>query len=163
MSRPLILIAPAIVLLWSASAAGFRACDIDNSYAFSAATRYVVGEISFDPVTGQASGTETTYNYANQDDDGFTECHVTYKLSGIFEPGTGTFLLDTERTNHSVTCQEDFISINYPDTGRYALQMDFDPDGTSLVNSADSGQLVASGEWRPGRTNYKTIEECTIF
>ena len=61
------LIIPTLIfsLPWVNSATAFRVCDTDNSYAFSAATQYTVGEIAFDDTTWLVSGTETTYNYTN--------------------------------------------------------------------------------------------------
>lgn len=159
------LIIPILIfsLPWVNPAIAFRVCDTDNSYAFSAATQYTVGEIAFDATTGLVSGTETTYNYTNQDFEGFTECHVTYEFSGIVEPGSGTFVLDAQRTNYSPACTGDFIEIKYPSNRRHVLQITFESDGTSEVHSADSGELLSNGEWQAGRVAYSTPEVCTIF
>jgi hypothetical protein len=152
-----------LTLAWSSSAAAFRVCDTDNSYAFAAATQYKVGEIAFDDTTGLVSGTETTYNYTNHDFDSFSECHVTYEFSGIVESGSGTFVLEAQRTNYSPACPGDLIDINYPAHRRHVLQIQFEADGTSEVRRADSGELLINGEWEAGRVTYNTPEVCTIF
>ena len=152
-----------LILAWSSSAAAFRVCDAENSYAFSAATQYKVGEIAFDDTTGLVSGTETTYNYTNQDFEGFIECHVTYEFSGVVESGSGTFVLDAQRTNYSPACPGDLIDLKYPSKRRHVLQISFETDGFSEVRSADSGELLTNGEWEAGRVAYSTTEKCTIF
>lgn len=141
----------------------FRNCDMENSFAFSAATQYVVGEISFDGTTGLASGTETIYNHANRESEGFTVCHVTYEFSGVFEPVSGTFVLDGRRTNYSLTCPGELIAMTYPSERLYALYIEFDMDGSAAVHSAANGELLARGDWGDGATVYRTGEECTIF
>jgi hypothetical protein len=151
------------ILPWVNSATAFRVCDTDNSYAFSAATQYTVGEIAFDDITGLVSGTETTYNYTNQDYEGFIECHVTYEFSGIVEPGSGTFIIDAQRTNYSPACPGDLLDIKYPSQRRQVLQIKFEANGLSEVRSADSGELLTNGEWEVGRVAYSTPEKCTIF
>lgn len=140
----------------------FRTCANEATDIYAAATRYVVGEIDFDDATGEASGTETTYNYANRDSEGHNECHVTYELSGIVEPGSGTFVLDAQRTNHSATCALDLLEAKYPEKSLYVLQMTFEGDGTTRVHVADSGEFFANGDWRSGKTAYKTSEGCTV-
>jgi hypothetical protein len=161
--RSLIIPTLVSILVWSSCTAAFRVCDTKNSYAFSAVTQYRVGEIAFDDETGLVSGTETTYNYTNQDFEGFTECHVTYEFSGIVESGSGTFILDAQRTNYSPACPGDLIDTKYPPHQRHVLQIAFEADGTSQVHSADSGELLTSGEWEAGRVTYNTPEVCTIF
>jgi hypothetical protein len=150
----------AISLVWSSAGYAFRACDDDNIDVYSAATRYVVGQISYDEATGQANGTETTYNYGNRDFEGFIECHVTYELSGIIEVGSSTFVLDARRTNHSAVCPSEMIDAQYPSETLYVFQMDFKSDGTSKVHLGSSGELFASGDWKDGKTVYQTPEEC---
>lgn len=140
----------------------FRTCASEATDIYSAATRYVVGEIDFDDATGEASGTETTYNYVNRDSEGHNECHVTYELSGIVEPGSGTFVLDAQRTNHSATCALDLLEAKYPEKSLYVLQMTFAGDGTTRVHVADSGEFFANGDWHSGKTVYKTSEGCTV-
>lgn len=153
----------ALALLWSSTASAFRSCATPDSYAYRATTRYMVGEISFDESTGEAQGTETTYNYSNQVAEGFTECHVTYELSGSYVPGqVGVFVLDATRSNFSDTCPGYLIEQSYPKTLLYALQMAFDSDGRSVVSMAGSGEILASGNWAVGRAVYKTEEECAI-
>jgi len=145
----------------SSSVYAFRACSTDAVDIYSATTRYVVGEITFDSATGQASGTETTYNYADPDFEGFHECHVTYELSGIIEPGSGTFVLDARRTNYSSACPAGLIDARYPGQQLYVFQMTFEMDGTSKVHIADNGEFFADGDWDAGRTFYRTGEKCT--
>lgn len=152
-----------LALAWSGSGSAFRGCNTENSFAFSASTQYAVGEIAFDSATGVANGTETTYNYSNREAEGFSHCHVTYEFSGIFEPGSGTMVLDARRTNHSDTCPLDMIEVEYPDTRRYLWQVEFKDDKTAQVLLADSGEVMASGEWGSGKTLYRTDEKCTIF
>ena len=159
----LILLLSFFALAWSSGTAAFRVCDTDNSYAFSASTQYSVGEIAFNRGTGLANGTETTYNYSNRETEGFSQCHVTYEFSGIFEPGSGTLVLDAQRTNQSATCPQDLITVEYPDTRQYILQVEFNEDKTSQVLLADSGEVMASGEWGNGKMLYRTDEKCTIF
>lgn len=163
LKRNLYLLASCIALSHPLTAFAFRSCTVENSQAFSAATRYVVGEIAFDHITGQASGTETTYNHANNRPGEFGECHVTYALSGSFESASGTLVLDARRTNHSATCPPELVAAEYPAERLYALVMRLSGDGHALVHRADSGELLARGEWSAGATSYKTREICTMF
>jgi len=158
-----VLAALLISVLSSGRIAAFRTCDTENSHAYAASTQYVVAEIVFDEMTGLSSGTRTTYNYANQEDDGFTECHVTYELSGSYTPGAETFVLDGRRTNYSPGCPQNLLEVDYPEDLTYSLQMNFAADGESRVNTADSGEFLANGSWESGHTVYKTDENCTIF
>jgi hypothetical protein len=144
-------------------ATAFRSCTVADSYAYAASTHYLVSEIEFDPVTGLASGTQTIYNYANQHAIGFDECHVTYALTGSYTAGAETFVLDAVRSNYSPACPRDLIDAEYPRRRYYTLQMRFTEDGVSQVRNADSGELLAGGYWRPGRTAFKTGETCTLF
>ena len=155
--------APILVFAWSSGAAAFRVCDTENSYAFSAATQYVVGEIAFDETTGLASGTETTYNFANRSFEDFTVCHVTYELTGNYEPVTRTFLLDARRTNFSDACPSHLIEFEYPNKLLYGFQMNVGAAGSAEVRIAASGEFFANGHWGEGRTVYRTSEKCTIF
>ncbi len=162
-ARVLCLAVISATLLWPAAAAAFRNCQIENSDAYLASTRYVVGEIEFDAVTGEASGTKTIYNYSNRRQDAFQECHVTYELSGSYSAGSGMFVLDARRTNFSQECPRDMIAETYPADRTYALQIDFDHSGSAAVSLADNGELFAQGSWEAGRTVYKTAETCTVF
>jgi hypothetical protein len=72
-------------------------------------------------------------------------------------------VLEAQRTNHSDTCPHDLIEIEYPATRRYLWQIEFREDKTSQVLLADSGEVMASGEWGSGKTLYRTDETCTIF
>jgi hypothetical protein len=159
-----LVIVTAVALLWTTSASAFRSCEIPDSHAYRAFTRYVVGEIAFDESAGSANGTETTYNYTNQLVDGFSECHVTYELSGSYVPGQqGVFVLDATRTNFSDTCPSRFVEIQYPESRLYAFQARFGDDGHLVVSVAGSGEFLADGNWAAGRALYKTEEKCTIF
>lgn len=161
--QPLFSIVPILVLLCSPGAFAFRNCAAENSDAFSASTQYIVGEIAFDPDTGWASGTETTYNHSNRGFEGHTECHVTYELSGVFEATSGTLVLDGHRTNHSTSCSTEMIGALYPTERSYAIQIEFIGDGSTRVLFADSGELLARGDWSSGSTAYRTRETCDIF
>ncbi len=157
------LLAAATCPFWPVDASAFRTCDIDNSYAYSASTQYVVAEVVFDWQTGSASGTKTIYNYANHTGAGFGECHVTYELTGSYTHGSGTFVLDAHRTNASHTCSEGLLESDYPEDLTYSLQLVFGSDGEVVVNRADNGELFAEGSWEGGKTVYKTPERCTFF
>ena len=161
--RPVILGVSLIIAGWSAAAAAFRNCDLENDHAYLATTHYMVGEIEFDAVTGTASGTKTIYNFSNQREDGFEECHVTYELTGSYTAGSGTLVLDARRTNFSPGCPRELIAGDYPADRTYALQVDFDDGGSAAVHAADNGDLLAQGSWGAGRAVYKTAETCTVF
>ena len=151
-----------LALYWAQGASGFRGCASADSDAWSASSHYTVGEIAFDVVTGVASGTETRYNYSNDPDAG-GECHVTYELTGTYNAGVEVFTLDATRTNYSESCAPGLLGVEYPPRRLYALQMAFAEDGSAMVSSAASGELLASGSWAAGRAVYKTPEECTVF
>ncbi len=157
------LLAAVIFPLWPQDASAFRNCDIENSYAFSASTQYIVAEIVFDWHDGSASGTKTIYNYANGTREGDSECHVTYELTGSYSPGSGTFVLDAHRTNASSACSLELLGSDYPQDRTYSLQMAFDGDGTVEVHHADNGDLFAEGSFENGKAMYKTPERCSIF
>lgn len=146
----------------SGGAHAYRACDAAHSDGFTAST-YTVGELEFDPVTGLASGTQTTYNHPLAEATGFSECHVTYALSGSYTPGVDTFVLDGERSIYSPGCPARLIDADYPASRYFALQMLFLEDGSAQVTAADSGELLARGSWRPGQTHFKTKESCRYF
>ncbi|MEE4143460.1 MAG: hypothetical protein V2I26_01560 [Halieaceae bacterium] len=156
-------IAGGLALIWASGASGFRTCETQGSDAWSASTRYTVGELTFDDATGYASGTETFYNYSNSYAAGPGECHVTYELSGSYVPGVEVFVLNATRTNYSDSCPHSLLRIEYPETLSHSFQMAYADDGSAVVNSADSGELVAGGSWQPGRAVFKTGEQCSIF
>lgn len=158
-----ILIATGLSLLWAGNAAAFRNCGVDDSAAWSATTRYAVGELDFDDTTGLASGTETIYNYSNTDQDGFGECHVTYELSGSYVPGVEVFVLSASRSNYSPTCPPALLGSQYPANMQHAFQMQHTEDGAAELNSADNGDFLAEGSWQSGKAFYKTGERCSIF
>ena len=158
-----VTVAGALALVWASTAAGFRNCETEESAAWSASTRYTVGELAFDDATGSASGTETFYNYSNTYAAGAGECHVTYELSGSYVAGVEVFVLNATRTNHSDSCPPALLRIEYPETLSHSFQMEYENDGTAMINSAESGELVAGGSWQPGRAVYKTGEQCSIF
>ena len=159
----IVSIASALVVLWSGSASAFRTCETQDSDAWSASTRYAVGELTFDDTTGAASGTETFYNYSNAYDAGPGECHVTYELNGSYVAGVEVFVLNATRTNYSDSCPPALLHIGFPETLSHSFQMEYANDGSAVVNSAESGELLAGGSWQPGKAVYKTGEQCSIF
>lgn len=150
-------------LVCIADAMAFRNCDTPNSHAWSASTHYTVGEIAFDGTTGLASGTETRYNYSNHYSNGASECHVTYELSGSYDPVVEVFTFNGTRSNYSDSCPPDMLGVEYPESRLYSLQMEFAEDGSAIVSAAESGESIASGSWDTGRATYKIGEQCTIF
>jgi hypothetical protein len=152
-----------LALLPAANVNAFRSCGSDISSAYSAATRYTVGEIDFDDISGLAAGTETTYNYTNSADDTARECHVTYELSGTYVPGVEVLVLDATRTNYSPSCPSRTLEMDYPPGRLYSLQLELESGGRARVSLADSGEFVALGTWGAGRAVYKTEEKCTYF
>ena len=163
MRQTYLFIATVIALSWGSGASAFRNCETADSSGFSASTKYTVGEVDFDEVTGLASGTETTYNYSNEHYDSFVECHVTYELDGNYVSGGGVFVLDATRTNHSASCPTDFLEINYPDNVLHSLQVEFDEGGQAVVKNAASAEFFAYGSWASGTAVYKTDEKCTEY
>jgi hypothetical protein len=160
-ASPIAALVCALALMDSAQA--FRTCDIDNSGAYAASTQYIVGELAFDEMTGLANGTETTYNYSNRSFEGFTECHVTYELSGSYDAGSQAFFIDANRTNHSPACPAKLIDFEYPDYRMFTLQVMLGDDGVSELRTDERAGFLATGTWRNGRTAYKTAEKCTLF
>jgi len=151
------------VMFLAAHAQGFRNCEPADGDAWSASTAYLVGEITFDPTTGLASGTETRYNYGNTYGTGIGECHVTYELNGNYVPGVEVFTFSATRTNFSDTCPQRLLASDFPEQRLYALQIELAPDGVAVVHRADNHDYLAAGTWLPGRAMYKTPEQCTIF
>ena len=154
---------PLVALAWVDWAIAFRGCNTGDDGVYATATRYVVGEVTYEGATGQASGTETTYNHIDREFEGFTECHVTYELTGSYEASSGTLILDALRSNHSIECPADLIAATYPANQYYALQMQLQTDGEAEVRFADSGELLAKGRWGSGKMTYRTTEKCTIL
>ena len=161
--KRIVSISCGFALLWGGSASAFRSCDTQDSDAWSATSRYSVGELTFDDTTGSASGTETFYNYSNAYPAGPGECHVTYELNGSYVAGVEVFVLNATRTNYSDSCPPALLRIEFPETLSHSFQVEYASDGSALVNSADSGELLAGGSWQPGRAVYKTGEQCSIF
>lgn len=144
-------------------ALAFRNCAAEDSSAYAAATQYLVGELEFDAETASASGTQTIYNFANYYGEQGGECHVTYEFSGSYNPGSEIFVLSGDRSNYSPGCPQSLIEHSYPQQLNFDLQMRFNTDGSSLVQLADNGEVLANGSWSNGRTVYKTGEDCTLF
>lgn len=161
--KPICLLLGAAAFCWNTSASAFRNCDTQDSYAWSADSHYTVGEIAFDSTTGEASGTETRYNYSNHYPNDALECHVTYELIGTYNPGVEVFTLSATRTNYSDSCPPGLLKVEYPESRLYALQMKFTADGSAQVSRAESGELLATGSWESGRAMYKTGEQCSAF
>ena len=158
-----IFFAGGIVLAWASGASGFRNCEIQDSDAWAASTRYTVGELSFDDVTGLASGTETVYNYSNAYDTGGGECHVTYELTGNYVPGSEVFVLSASRSSYSDSCPQGLLEVDFPATVLHTFQMTFLQDGSATLNSGDNGDFLADGSWQQGNAVYKTGEQCSTF
>jgi hypothetical protein len=161
-SRKSIFLAGGIALAWAGGASGFRNCDMQDSDSWSAATSYMVGELSFDEVTGLASGTETLYNHSNTYVTG-EECHVTYELEGNYVPGSEVFVLSATRSSYSESCPPELLEAQYPANLQRNFQMAFAADGSARLNSADNGDFLAEGSWQRGSTTYKTGERCSMF
>lgn len=161
--QPVFVLIGFVACSLAAPALAFRSCPGADNDQFGAATQYMVGELSFDADTGLAGGTQTTYNYTSMAGEGVSECHVTYELAGNFLPVSNIFVLDATRTNYSENCTSDLIDYDYPETRSYLLQMQFAADGSSVVNMADSGEVLARGSWASGRALYKTDEQCTLL
>jgi hypothetical protein len=151
-------------LAWHAGSHAFRNCDPSlDSEAFRGSSRYFIGELEFAENGGAARGTETHYNYSNIGDNGLRECHVTYSITGVYEPASALFLLDAERTGHSHGCERDLIEANYPMVTSYTLQVTFHANGLVDVMRADSGETVGTGSWGEGVVSYKTEEVCELY
>jgi len=161
-SRKSSFLAGGIALVWVSTASAFRNCDIQDSDAWSATTSYAVGELSYDDVTGLASGTETLYNHSNTYLTG-EECHVTYELEGNYVPGSEVFVLSATRSSYSDSCPAELLEAQYPATLLRNFQMAFAADGSARLNSADNGDFLADGSWQSGSTTYKTGERCSMF
>jgi len=161
-SKISIFLAGGIALAGVGTASAFRNCDMQDSDAWSAATSYTVGELSFDDVTGLASGTETLYNHSNAYVTG-EECHVTYELDGNYVPGSEVFVLSATRSSYSESCPPELLEVQYPVTMLRNFQMAVSGEGSARLNSADNGDFLADGSWRPGSAIYKTGERCSMF
>lgn len=156
-------VATCLALTWASSASAFRNCETQDSDAWSASTRYTVGELAFDDTTGIASGTETIYNYSNTYAPGMGECHVTYELSGSYVAGVEVFVLSATRSNFSDSCPPALLSVEYPETKVHSFQMAHAQDGSAVLNNGDNGDFLADGSWQPGKAVFKTGESCSIF
>jgi len=161
--KKLILFSTVLAVTWAGQASGFRNCEIEDSDAWSAATSYTVGELSFSDLTGLASGTETIYNYSNAYPAGAGECHVTYELSGNYVPGSDVFVLSATRSNYSDTCPALLLGTEYPPTLVHTFQIEHTQDGSAVLNNGDNGDFLAEGSWHPGSAFYKTGERCSVF
>jgi hypothetical protein len=151
------------ILLAHQSVSAFRGCGNGDSDAWSATTKYTIGELVFDNTTGMASGRETIYNYSNSYDALLGECHVTYELSGNYVSGVEFFLLDGTRSSYSNTCPDELLETEFPPDLLFSIQMQRTQDGSVTVTSTSSGQHVARGSWTSGSVYYKTDEQCQIF
>ncbi len=152
------------VLVWTPRALAFRNCDpAQDSDSYRGSSSYFIGELEFDEQTGETQGTETHFNFSNRGATGVVECHVTYALSGVYEPGSGLFLLDAEKTGNSVDCDSDFLDINYPQFSSYTLYIEFGAGSRVEVTRADSGEAVGEGSLGEGTLSYKTAEICELY
>ncbi|MBK6741144.1 MAG: hypothetical protein IPG64_26475 [Haliea sp.] len=153
--RILLYLGGFLIVLSANTVAAFRNCNTQDSDAWSASTRYTVGEISFDAASGLASGTETNYNYSNAHADGIGECHVTYELSGTYVPVVEVFVLNARRSNHSDTCSDALLRVEYPSDRFHNLQVEQAPDGTAVVNNAGNGDFPRLVSGRRVRSSIK--------
>jgi len=157
---PALIIAATLVSL---PALAFRNCDsLMDSGAFRGESRYLVGELAFDAASGSATGTETHYNYSNEDASGVRECHVTYDIDGIYQADAGLFLLEARLVNQSRSCDADYVVGNFPETRSYVLQALLQPNGQAELLRGDSGETLALGNWSDGSLSYKTREVCEL-
>jgi hypothetical protein len=146
----------------SAPVQAFRDCGVEDSGAWTALSRYVVGELGYDDATGAASGTETHYNYSNLTSAG-AECHVTYELDGVFEPFNRALVLEARRSNLSPDCDPEFVDAEYPEYLSYYLELALAEDGRAEIRHSDTGAVFASGDWGHGALAYKTEEQCFLM
>ncbi len=151
-----------LLVLSANTVAAFRNCNTQDSDAWSASTRYTVGELNFDAASGLASGTETNYNYSNAHADGIGECHVTYELSGTYVPVVEVFVLNARRSNYSDTCSDALLRVEYPSDRFLTLQVELAPGGSAVVHNVENGDFPAFGIWQAGTVVYKTQEQCSI-
>jgi hypothetical protein len=163
MDTKAIIFATGCAMIWAGEASGFRNCEVEDSDAWTAATSYTVGELTFSDTTGLASGTETIYNYSNAYATGGGECHVTYELNGNYVSGSEVFVLSATRSNYSDTCPAAVLATQYPATILHNFQMEHSQDGSAVLNSGDNGDFLADGSWQSGRAVYKTGERCSLF
>jgi hypothetical protein len=148
---------------WCSGSMAFRNCDpSQDSSAFRGSSHYFVGELEFDEDSGATLGTETHFNYSNLDSSGVVECHVTYEITGVYEPASALFLLEANRSGHSRGCDSAFIESNYPESNTYTLHAEFKANGSVEMLRADSGETVGVGTWITGAVSYKTEETCEL-
>lgn len=150
-----------VVLAWPGTSAAFRTCPVEYTDAYRVESHYLVGELDYDAAARAAGGSETHYNFSNQHPAGVAECHVTYELSGIFAPESGLFLLEATRSSVSHTCEPEFVAAEYPRYRNYTLAVVFSGEGRARLYRAESGELLAEGDWpQEGLLSYKTPERC---
>ena len=145
------------------SALAFRNCErLPDDHLYRSSSGYQVSELEFDPISRIASGTATHYNFSNRASGGVAECHVTYELNGVYDEASALFLLDADRRNHSVSCDGDTFDAQYPDYLSYSLTVRQETDDRVLVSRAESGEVLARGDWNAGYISYKTDEDCSL-
>lgn len=147
----------ALALGYPATASTYVNCDRSIGDWSSS---YFVGELEFNAETGDATGTSTHYNYRKVGPDDVRECHVTYELTGIYEPVSALFLLDAHRTNLSQACSSEFIEAGFPQETWRVMQVHLDSDDGVEISRADNGEIIASGILREGSLVYRTEESC---
>jgi hypothetical protein len=162
-TRPVFALLALTVGTPAGPALAFRDCGVEDSGAWAALSRYVVGELGYDDATGATSGTETHYNFSNLEPRGVAECHVTYELDGVFESFNGAFMLEARRSNLSPNCDPGFIDTEYPEFLSYYLEVRFSADGRAEMRRSDTGEVYASGDWGHGALAYKTEERCFLM
>lgn len=145
-------------------AQGFRNCQRQaDDHFFRGSSSYQVSELEFDLESRAATGTETHYNFSTGNGGGIRECHVTYELNGIYDEGSALFLLDADRRNQSVSCDEATVNARFPDYLSYSLTVREESATRVLVSRAESGEVLARGDWSKGYITYKTAEECELY
>ncbi len=164
MSRASIsVVALAVVSTAAGPAQAFRNCErFPDDHFYRGTSGYQVSELEFDAVTRIATGTETHYNFSNLEAGGVSDCHVTYELNGVYDESSALFLLDADRRNQSVSCDTETVATRFPDYLSYSLTVRVESGARVLVSRAESGEVLARGDWNQGFITYKTSEECQL-
>lgn len=158
------LLSVVVAVLWSSQAQSFRNCDpAQDSESYRGRSSYFIGELEFDEQSGETLGTETHFNYSNNGSTGVVECHVTYELTGVYESGSGLFLLEARRSGNSIGCDSEFLDTNYPPFSSYTLQVESGAGSRVKVTRADSGEALGEGTLGGNTLSYKTAEVCELY
>lgn len=159
-----VLALPLALVVLAEPAYAFRNCErLPDDHLYRGSSNYQVSELEFDPLSRSATGTETHYNYFSLEAGGIVECHITYELNGIYDEASALFLLDADRRNLSVSCDRATVDVQFPDYLSYSLTVRVEDDSRVLVSRADSGEVLARGDWNRGYLTYKTGEHCELY